>query len=287
MKIALQEVTKEHLEVAEKQLGLTQKHVTMQENKIKQKLSDQDKRCHQLFRLAESSKDTTYEWYKDRVEDRVDGTCTWFLRHSHFQEWLSQDSGLLLVSADPGCGKSVLAKYLIDHALPRSATICYFFFKDQDQHTVRQALCALLHQLFTQKPVLIQHAMKQFDENGAELVNSTSSLWTILRDAVHDAQAGPVIIVLDALDECAESEVEDLVRNVESQTRSSQSSHGRLRYLLTSRPYHQIVSKFQRLLAKFPDIWIPGEEESEAIGQEVSLVVKDRVERLARDRILS
>lgn len=49
------------------------------------------------------------------------------LHDERFKSWLAQDSGPLLVSADPGCGKSVLAKHLIDEALPRSATLCYFF----------------------------------------------------------------------------------------------------------------------------------------------------------------
>ncbi|KAH6957586.1 hypothetical protein BKA56DRAFT_602057, partial [Ilyonectria sp. MPI-CAGE-AT-0026] len=119
----------------------------------------------------------------------------WFLEHEHFKTWLNIKSGPLLVSADPGCGKSVLAKYLIDHGLPRSTTICYFF-KDQDQNTVRQALCALLHQLFSQKPSLIKHAMPLFRKDGQGLINSTQSLWEVLRNAIKDPQAGPVIIVL-------------------------------------------------------------------------------------------
>ena len=86
--------------------------------------------CHQVFRITKGEKDDSYEWYKNRVEDRVEGTCEWFLTHENFQSWLKQDAGPLLVSADPGCGKSVLAKYLIDYGLPRAATICYFFFKD-------------------------------------------------------------------------------------------------------------------------------------------------------------
>jgi hypothetical protein len=246
-----------------------------------QELSDRQRECLHLFRLTKSTEDATYEWYKNRVEERVEGTCKWFLQHAHFQEWVRQDSGLLLVSADPGCGKSVLAKYLVDHVLPESATVCYFFFKDQDQNTARQALCALLHQLFFQKPALIQHAMKQYEKDGKKLVNSTTSLWTILADAVQDSQAGPVIIVLDALDECAESEFEDLMRNIESQSHGSQSSNSKLRYLLTSRPYKQIVTKFRGLLKSFPRIHIPGEEESEAISQEVNLVISYRVELLA------
>jgi ankyrin repeat protein len=221
------------------------------------------------------------------VDERVEGTCMWFLKHEHFQRWLKQDSGPLLVTADPGCGKSVLAKYLIDHGLPRSTTICYFFFKDQDQNTVRQALCALLHQLFSLKPPLIEHAMPQFRKDGQGLINSTESLWKILRSAIKDPQAGPVIMVLDALDECAESEFTDLMRNVESQFRSDQLGYGKLKYLLTCRPYDQIVSKFRVLLDVFPNIHIPGEEESETISQEVNHVITRRINQLAMKKRFS
>ncbi|KND93164.1 Vegetative incompatibility protein HET-E-1 [Tolypocladium ophioglossoides CBS 100239] len=278
--IGLKDVAKAHQEIAQKQFQI-------QEDAVKQKLSNEQAKCLQPFRLTNSTKDATYEWYKDLVEDRIQGTCMWLLEHDYFQRWLEQESGPLLVSADPGCGKSVMAKYLIDCRLPRSATICYFFFKDQDQNTVRQALCALLHQLFCQKPSLIEHAMKQFKKDGQGLVNSTMSLWTILENAVQDRQAGPVIIVLDALDECAESEFEHLVRSVESQSRSDRLGHGRLKYLLTSRPYERIVTPFRGLLDAFPHVRIPGEEESDAISQEVNLVVTHRVNQLSEKKRLS
>ncbi|KAH7186845.1 hypothetical protein DER44DRAFT_801796 [Fusarium oxysporum] len=275
----LQETAEEHRDIAKEQLQALK-------DLAKERLS-KEQECHQLFRLTTSSKDTTYEWYKDRVEERVANTCMWFLKHGHFQRWLKQDSGPLLVTADPGCGKSVLAKYLIDHGLPRSTTICYFFFKDQDQNTIRQALCALLHQLFSLKPFLIEHAMPQFSKDGQGLINSTESLWKILRNAIKDPQAGPVIMVLDALDECAESEFADLTRNIENQFRSGQSVYGRLKYLLTCRPYDQIVSKFRGLLDAFPNIRIPGEEESETITQEVNRVIARRVNQLSTEKCLS
>jgi hypothetical protein len=267
------------------------KHLITAQNQAKtedaERKRKREEKCLHLFRLTEHSKDVTYEWYKDRVEERVEGTCTWFLQHTHFLEWVKQDSGPLLVSADPGCGKSVLAKYLVDHVLPRSATVCYYFFKDQDQNTVRQALCALLHQLISQKPTLIQHAMKQYEKDGQGLIHSTNSLWKILLDAVQDQQAGSVIIVLDALDECHESELEDLMRNIETQSLNFQSSRSRIRYFMTSRPYEQIVAKFQGLFNYFPRIHIPGEEESGAISQEVNHVIKYRVERLAKEMRLT
>lgn len=52
---------------------------------------------------------------------RVPGTCEWFCTHEKFKEWLScKGSGLLLASADPGCGKSTLARYLVEEVLPES-----------------------------------------------------------------------------------------------------------------------------------------------------------------------
>ncbi|KAH8652926.1 hypothetical protein BGZ61DRAFT_281830, partial [Ilyonectria robusta] len=275
------------LQAQREQLQAQKEQLQAQQDLVQERLSKEEQECLQLFRLTERSMDTTYEWYKNRVEDRVEGTCQWFLKHKHFQMWLKRESGPLLVSADPGCGKSVLAKYLIDHGLPQSATICYFFFKDQDQNTVRQALCALLHQLFSQKPSLIKHAMPQFRKDGQGLINATQSLWEVLRNAIKDPQAGPVIMVLDALDECAESDFADLMRNVESQFRGDHLGHGKLKYLLTCRPYDQIISKFRGLLDAFPNIRIPGEEVSETISQEVNHVITRRVNQLSVKKRLS
>lgn len=217
------------------------------------------------------------------IAKRVQGTCEWFLSHTNFQHWLRHNSGPLLVSADPGCGKSVLAKYLIDHVLPSegAATICYFFFKDQDQNTVQQALCAVLHQLFKEKPALIKHAIDQSREDGEGLVYSTKSLWKVLLNAVEDPKAGQVIIVLDALDERAEQEFANLVQNIEDQFPQSYPAYGQLKYLLTCRPYSQIISKFHGLLKAFPDNHIPGEDALEAISYEVNCVIPHRTDRLS------
>ncbi|KAH7115564.1 hypothetical protein EDB81DRAFT_287006 [Dactylonectria macrodidyma] len=283
----LHEVAEEHRDVAKENRDITKEILQAQKDQAKERLSKDEQKCHQLFRLTTGSRDATYEWYKDRVEERVEDTCMWFLKHEHFLTWLNQESGPLLVSADPGCGKSVLAKYLIDYGLPRSTTICYFFFKDQDQNTIQQALCALLHQLFSQKPSLIEHAMTQFRKDGQALINSIESLWKVLQNAIKDPQAGPVIMVLDALDECAESEFADLMRNVESQFRSDHLGYSKLKYLLTCRPYDQIVSKFRGLLDAFPNIRIPGEEESETISQEVNHVITRRINQLSLKKRLS
>ncbi|PYH92883.1 hypothetical protein BO71DRAFT_456166 [Aspergillus ellipticus CBS 707.79] len=201
---------------------------------------------------------------------------------------MKQDTGILVASADPGCGKSVLAKYLIDHQLPKlSATICYFFFKDQDQNTLKQALCALLHQLFIHKPSLIRHVKPEYDGNGPQLVNIQSSLENILENVCRDPEAGSVIFVLDALDECKTSELESFISILRSPLYKEESGFGKVKFLLTSRPYRDIMSAFRGLVDNFPYIHIPGENKSEEISQEVNQVIKYRVSQLVREKGLA
>lgn len=176
-----------------------------------------------------------------------------------------------------------MAKYLIGHGIPQSAStasICYFFFKDQDQNTCRQALCALLHQLFSKKPAMIaKHAIPQYNKNGKSLTKATNILWDILQSVIKDPEAGSIILVLDALDECGESELTSLIKNLESQFHSHQSRKPKV--LLTCRPYQQIISKFHGLFRNFPNIHIPGEEESEVISQEVDSIIQHRISQLS------
>lgn len=94
-----------------------------------------------------------------------------------------------------------------------------------------------------------------------------------------------MVIVLDALDECAESDLQDLMRTLKHVFWESKRP-GRVRLLLTGRPYEQVVSHFCELLAAFPYIRIPGEDHSEAISQEVNCVITERIKRLARSRQL-
>src|SRR5947207_3768346 len=120
-------------------------------------LSAEETKCLQYLYSSD------YESHRRRNPDRVQGTCEWFLRHGKYQYWSQeQKSSLLWVSADPGCGKSVLASFLVDELKSPesqrdlSGTVCFFFFKDDNdkQKSAAFALCALLHQLFIVKSFL-------------------------------------------------------------------------------------------------------------------------------------
>jgi ankyrin repeat protein len=243
------------------------------------KLSEELK-CPQALRTSE------YEQFKDRNPGRLEGTCKWFLQHNCFQDWQQSRSGLLWVSADPGCGKSVLAKSLIDQEIKstRSRTTCYFFFKDDNdkQKSLTTALSSLLHQLLSQKQSLIQHAMQDYKTEGNYLPHSIYKLWGILTKAASDSEAGEIICVLDALDECAEAERYQIIDTLSTFYKQTQRC-SQLKFLITSRPYFDIERKFANLIGRFPTIRLRGERETEAISREIDIVIRSRVSELGQE----
>ena len=247
--------------------------------------TDEECDCHQTFRTSE------YEAHMARNPSRVDGTCEWFLKHENFLNWRkSTKSSLLWVSADPGCGKSVLSRFLVESELlsTESCTTCYFFFKDDniDQKSVTNAFSALLHQLFSQKKALLKYAVPEFRSNGKKLPQLFSKHWDILLKAAADPGAGSITCILDALDECEESGqialIESLGRFYHNLT-NGEGKNTTLKFLVTSRPYFDIERRFQRLTNKLPTIRLAGENETELIRREIDLVIKSRVPEIAEE----
>lgn len=132
-----------------------------------------------------------YEGYKDFNRLRVQGTCEWLFNDEKFRKWRDSDtSGLLWLSVGPECGKSILSRALIDESRLSlnviTSTVCHFFFKDgyEDRMYAANALCAILHQLFTRDSTgaLIKLALPTHKNYGKALTRSFSGLWNILLD---------------------------------------------------------------------------------------------------------
>ena len=167
-----------------------------------------------------------------------------------------------------------------------SRTTCYFFFKDDDdkQKSVTAALSALLHQLFSQKSSLVRHALPDYATEGSKLPQSFHKLWATLSKAAADSKAGQIVCILDALDECEESGRYNLINAVNalysSKVNASDQNVSKPKFLITSRPYFHIQREFMALTRHFPTIHLRGEEESDAIGHEIDIVIKWRVSQL-------
>ncbi|KAL6406443.1 Ankyrin repeat, PH and SEC7 domain containing protein secG [Ilyonectria robusta] len=221
---------------------------------------------------------------KNRNPDRVPGTCEWFVGHDHFQQWReSKSSSMLWVSANPGCGKSVLAKYLVGSELQttKSRTTCYYFFKDdfEDQRSAKSALSCILHQLFTQREDLFSNkTVKRLEAYKAHLTSSFDELWEVLIMASQDKNAGELVCILDAFDECDDQERDKLAEAL-CKFYSTKNNFN-LKFLVTSRPYDKIGRAFQPLnIPGLPVIRLKGESQAEIskIAREIDVYIKDRV----------
>ncbi|CAI7577913.1 unnamed protein product [Penicillium glandicola] len=233
-----------------------------------------------------------YEGYKDFNRLRVQGTCEWFFSDDKFHKWRdSNTSGLMWLSAGPGCGKSILSRALIDERRlslnVTTSTMCYFFFKDghEDRMYSANALCAILHRLFTHDSsgALIKLALPAHKNYGKSLTKSFSGLWNILLDCANSPHAGEIICILDALDECEEQSRLQLISKLKEfycQSRGSSASSSKLSFLITSRPYADIERDFRRF-STTEYLHFDGDEKSPAIRREIDLVIDEHVSQIA------
>ncbi|KAK2732813.1 hypothetical protein FQN55_003914 [Onygenales sp. PD_40] len=235
-------------------------------------------------------KSSPYEEHKNVNPDRMEGTCEWVLKDKKYTAWLhSKQDNLLWISADPGCGKSVLSKSLVDNELRDTGqhTVCYFFFKDnREQDNLCTALCALLHQLFRKQRHLLKHAREPYRANGKAIPKEVYELWRILMAAARDSNAGSVTCVLDALDECREKDrhiLIQLLRGFYGDSQRAQERGFQWKMLVTSRPYQNIEVGF----TSSPVLRLQGEQKNSEIGGEIETVIRRDADELAAIHRLS
>ncbi|KAL6717737.1 hypothetical protein ACLMJK_003822 [Lecanora helva] len=239
-----------------------------------------------------------YESQKNQNPKRVPETCLWTLQNPKYLEWRDNHTKRLLwISADPGCGKSVLARCIIDEDLPSafqndpSKRILYYFFKDTnpEQRSAARAISTSLHQLFVSYPHLIRYALPKYKEKGGTLSTIFSELWSIFMAAATDPAAGDIICVFDALDECNDQEQSRLIEYLEDFClgQRTSSSTSRLKFLITSRPYFEIRRGFDKVLEASNNIELAGNDKLASITKEIDLVIKHQVASLKREARLA
>lgn len=171
-------------------------------------LSEKETECVQHLYTS------NYRSFMNRTPEWEPGTCQWFLEHQRYRDWRQEkNSSLLWVSADPGCGKSVLARFLVHELQSEESqstlpgTVCHFFFKDDNekQRSASSAICALLHQFFDSNRAMIKHAIREYNLKGKILIEELDTLWEILVAASTAPGSESVICIIDGLDECEES----------------------------------------------------------------------------------
>ena len=227
-----------------------------------------------------------FEDGKNQNFDRFPGTFQWFLEHPKYDQWLqSPRSSDLWVDAEPGWGKSVLLKSLIDDELQSrtSTTVCYYFFRDDDtgRMSMVDALFALLYQICDQNRELLKTVDEVLRQNGGKVTPSIPWLWKLLLLLARLSTAGSIICLLDALDECEETGRRRFLNSLEQLRSYMDPSYGRLMFLVTSRSPPDLKGYRDLVFLR-----VCGDDEREAMKKDVDLVIENRIPWLATQMAL-
>ena len=145
-------------------------------------------------------------------------------------------------------------------------------------------LRVILQQLFTQQPALLQYALPYYKNNDKELCRIFSVLWKIFESATTDPEAGEIICILDAMDECEESARKDLINAIGDFYCGETKTNTALKFLITSRPYSNIEKAFRSKIEDFTSKTINGDDELAMISREIDLVIESKIESISKAR---
>lgn len=235
-----------------------------------------------------------YEQFKNRNNCPDAGTCEWWQDHPNCQAWRNKSSGLVLLTADPGVGKSALARYLVDSLLPNTepeSTVCHFFFKDDNevQKSSRMALCALIHQLLQHDQELFGRLTSYITGCGDSLYTDFAALWRLLIFASQKSTR-QIICILDALDECKDisdqgTEQKGFLENLKYYV-NSPPPNSKLKLFITSRPRATVMDRISEFKAP-QSICIKETDRQDRIRKGIAELIDIRVESFSVSRGLT
>ncbi|KAF5678647.1 nacht ankyrin domain-containing protein [Fusarium circinatum] len=210
----------------------------------------------------------SFEYINSRrytVKSQHSNTCSWLLTHADYLDWAnpgkaSDHHGFLWIKGKPGAGKSTMMNFAYKEALKnKSDTVLSFFFNARGDDLERSVVGmhrTLLFQLLDAIPALLEvfddstHEdklevlLEDLKEQKRDIHWDIEVLQSLLQDAVRKLGQGRLVCFIDALDECAEDEVEDMVGYFEDLGAFAVETKTRLRVCFSSRHYPLIDIKY-------------------------------------------
>ncbi|KAH7000854.1 Pfs, NACHT and ankyrin domain protein [Ilyonectria destructans] len=212
-------------------------------------LSNDDRR-----RLLDSLRFDQMDSRKLTIKTAHTKTCRWFLNHPDYQAWLdagkwTQHHGFLWISGKPGAGKSTIMKFacssMKSKARREHSITASFFFNARGEYLERSIVGmyrSLLLQLLEGYPdlqtVLDDPDLVSPSQNGCPCLNVLKDLFS---NAVSALGKRSFTCFIDALDECDEQQVMDMVQYFEDLAEQSTDNRIALRICFSSRHYPYII----------------------------------------------
>ncbi|CAG8267859.1 unnamed protein product [Penicillium salamii] len=215
--------------------------------------SDQSSVSIRRKTLLDSLKFEQMDARKTTIKQEQKKTCRWFLNHSSHKAWLdpaelAQHHGFLWMSGKPGAGKSTIMKFAYGNMKSKTrqkdAMTASFFFNargDTLEKTISGMYRSLLLQLLEGYPdlqvVLDDPDQVPRTQTGCPSLNVLKNLFA---NAISALGQRSLVCYVDALDECDEQQVVDMVQYFEDLTEDSTAKGVRFRICFSSRHYPYI-----------------------------------------------
>ncbi|KAK4163097.1 hypothetical protein QBC43DRAFT_240047 [Cladorrhinum sp. PSN259] len=228
----------------------------------------------------------------------VDDTCDWITTREAYVAWEQSESGLLWVNGGPGKGKTYLSIALTKILQQQSSTLqpfsnprtVIYFFCDYRRVEKRgkaiSILRSLIYQLVQHHPDVMHLLLEPWRVQGKTIFEEGSfeSLWRVFESMLQKLKDQNVYCVIDALDECEESSLRQLLSKVKSlfhQSTVHEQQH-RMKLVLLSRRSPDILPHH---LSNFPHIDLDQSQDSQsAVMQYISAMVAELARFKSIDR---
>ncbi|KAF3181941.1 hypothetical protein TWF106_010750 [Orbilia oligospora] len=193
---------------------------------------------------------------RDNIENPIRNTCDWFFETEVFTQWLQRQdielhNGVLWIKGKPGAGKSTLLKHTLNHCqrLLKDHMIAAYFFSARSGERLEKSFIGMLrsltYQVLDQDSQLCQNFISYFrkkkKKHGPKFWDwSEGELKDIFLRVVTQSQQ-PIVLFVDALDECDEAEARAVVAYLENLSSVAIANKTNLSVCLSSRHYPTIT----------------------------------------------
>ena len=180
-------------------------------------------------------------------------TCEWLLKKTEYQDWLDisktqNHHGVLWIKGKPGSGKSTLVKFAVANARKTRAetAVISFFFNARGEDLEKSTLGmyrSLLYQILNTFPDLhsvLDCLRPNVPREGETYRWEKDDLQNLFTAAIQSLGQRRLMCFIDALDECEEDEIRDLVDFLEHLGHLAASSRIHFYVCLSSRHYPHI-----------------------------------------------
>ncbi|RAH57163.1 WD40 repeat-like protein [Aspergillus piperis CBS 112811] len=206
-------------------------------------------------------------------------------------DWVDDPKGktIFWLRGVAGTGKSTISRSVARKLHERDLLGASFFYKrgEGDRGKASRFITTIVKQLMIALPHLRKEIAAAMED---DLIVSTSLkdqfdhllLKPLLSVKLSNGQRLPLVIVVDALDECEERSIETIIRLL---PRVQESKTIQLKVFITSRPEHPIFEGFEQIEGEHKDV-VLHEIERRTIKHDMALFFEDRLSKIRKNKNL-